>query len=202
MDIPEGKRIIHNVNVGSPQQLHYSYDMDNGTVFQLWRGKFIDAIPMWFSRGDGSSKPVGSRLQLGIPKPSIVKLLSPNDSIPADTSGSSFVTKGYELTNNNTQTVFVYDAHGTAIRDALQVTGNGGELKRTVSLENNVGNLYIRIAEGEKIENLSKGWYLVDDAKYYIHIDDGSSNPSVRQSGNKSVLIAPIQHSFSYSILF
>src|SRR5205085_11662518 len=35
-------RVTHAVNVGSPQQLHYTYDMDKGMVVQLWRGGFLD----------------------------------------------------------------------------------------------------------------------------------------------------------------
>ncbi len=33
MDIPDGPRVVHSANVGSPKQLHYSFDMDNGMLY-------------------------------------------------------------------------------------------------------------------------------------------------------------------------
>ncbi len=60
-------RVTHAVNVGSARQLHYTYDLDKGMIVQVWRGDFLDATPMWHSRGDGSSRPVGSVQQFGLP---------------------------------------------------------------------------------------------------------------------------------------
>ena len=52
MDLPVnqesgGYRVTHSVNVGSPLNVHYTYDMDYGNLVQLGRGGFLDATPMW-----------------------------------------------------------------------------------------------------------------------------------------------------------
>ena len=47
VDLPGNVRLTHSVNVGSPEGLHYTYDMDNGMLAQVWRGGFLDATPMW-----------------------------------------------------------------------------------------------------------------------------------------------------------
>jgi hypothetical protein len=72
-DLPGGIRVTHGVNVGSPEQVHYTYDLDKGMIVQIWRGGFLDATPMWHDRGDGSSRPAGSVQYLGKPVPGILK---------------------------------------------------------------------------------------------------------------------------------
>ncbi len=201
MDIPDGKRVIHNINVGHPSGLHYSYDKGNGTVYQLWRGGFIDAIPMWVSRGDGSSIPVGSRLQLGAPQQSIIKLLSEKDSISTDTTGSGFVSKGYELLQND-QVAFLFSVHGANVKDVLKVIDNGQALQRTVNVENNPGSLYVSIAKSKNIKSLSKGWYQIGDQQYFIRIDHSETIPIIRHIGEYDELIAPIRQQLSYAILY
>jgi hypothetical protein len=198
MDIPDGPRVVHSANVGSPKQLHYSFDMDNGTVYQLWRGNFLDATAMWNGRGDGSSTPIGSRLLLSMPKQSILQLNTINDSVSKDTL---FTTKGYEI-DKQKNTTFRYTIHGAEVKDLLEVSGNGDALKRTITISNNPGNLYMNIAEGKVIENSSKGWYTIDDHSYYIRIDNAESVPVIKNVNGCNVLIAPIKNTISYSILY
>lgn len=38
MDLPGESRVAHAVSVGSPEQVLYTYDMDNAAIVQLWRG--------------------------------------------------------------------------------------------------------------------------------------------------------------------
>jgi hypothetical protein len=201
MDITEGNRVVHSANVGSPDQLHYSYDMDRGNLFQVWRGGFLDATPMWYSRGDGSSRPTGSRVQLGQPRQSIVQLSSLQDSLSNDTTGTGFRTKGYEL-ESDSRTAFIYWIHGATVRDAFEVSENGQALKRTVKVANNPGKLYMLLAAGKTIESVSKGLYVIDDNSYYIRLDDAGAAPVVRQSNGHSELLIPVQDTLSYSILF
>ncbi len=72
MDLPLVKnergrsyRVTHGISVGSPEQVHYTYDADFGNIVQVWRGMFLDATPMWENRGDGSSRPMGVVSYLG-----------------------------------------------------------------------------------------------------------------------------------------
>src|SRR5690349_1800128 len=96
IDLP-GIRLTHSVNVGSAEQVHYTYDSDNGVIAQVWRGGFLDATPMWHSRGDGSSKPIGTPVRFGMPAPFIYRLPSPDAAWATDTSGTGFRQKGYLL---------------------------------------------------------------------------------------------------------
>src|SRR5690606_5980130 len=38
-DIPNHKRLSHVVSVASPEQVNYAYDLETGTLIQVWRGE-------------------------------------------------------------------------------------------------------------------------------------------------------------------
>ncbi len=42
----------HVVNVGEAGGPHYSYDLHNGSLLQMWRGGFVDVGDMWVGRGE------------------------------------------------------------------------------------------------------------------------------------------------------
>ncbi len=84
---------MHAVSVGSPSNLHYTYDLEKGTVLQVWRGEFLDATPMWHDRGDGSSRPRGSVTLLG--DDMLLGKTNGQSKWVADTTGSGYRPKGY-----------------------------------------------------------------------------------------------------------
>ena len=47
----EGVKRTHCIAVGLPQGIHYSYDLQAGSLLQLWDGNFLDATEMWLSQG-------------------------------------------------------------------------------------------------------------------------------------------------------
>ncbi|HET8854527.1 MAG TPA: family 16 glycoside hydrolase, partial [Salinimicrobium sp.] len=185
MDVPNAPRITHAVSVGSENGLHYTYDLNHGALVQLWRGGFLDATPMWHSRGDGSSRPQGSvQYLIKQPELAIAKLKSAQDAWVTDTLGSSFRPKGYIL-DNNRKPVFQYRIYGAAIEDAINVLEGGKGIERKIKLDNQKEGLYMRLAEGSKIEELEKGMYLVGEKDYYIKINEnGGEQPLVRNSKN------------------
>ncbi|GAB3260899.1 hypothetical protein GCM10027347_25580 [Larkinella harenae] len=209
MDLPGYKnaqgrtlRVVHAVSVGSPEQVHYTYDMDNGALIQVWRGKFLDATPMWHDRGDGSSRPMGMVQRLGTPLLGLTKLASAQAAWTTDTTGSGFRPRGYVLDENDRPT-FRYQSYGATVTDAIRVLENGQGVRREVTVQNPASNLYARLAEGNSIAPLENGLYIVDGKAYYVRIDDaGGATPAVRKVGERQELIVPVKGKLSYSILF
>ncbi|WP_229311044.1 family 16 glycoside hydrolase [Larkinella soli] len=209
MDLPnvrtaQGRpmRVVHAVSVGSPERVHYTYDMDKGALIQVWRGLFLDATPMWHSRGDGSSRPSGMVQRMGAPVLTIGRLASPQAPWAADTTGSGFRPKGYMLDESDRPT-FRYGVYGAAVEDAIRVLENGQGVRRDISVQNPSGDLFARLAEGSTIETLPNGMYAVDGKSYYLRVDDaGGAKPSVRSVGSRQELIVPVRGKLSYSILF
>lgn len=202
VDIPGGKRIVHAISVGSPQQVHYTYDLDKGWLLQAWRGAFLDATPMWYSRGDGSSRPRGAVQFFGNPMLTLGLLASADAVWKADTAGSNYTTKGYRLDKADFPT-FLYTVYGSNVEDAIKPLENGQGLKRELTVHNASNNLYARLGAGSTIEVVGNGLYTVDGRAYYVQIDDaGGAKPIVRNSNGGKELIIPVQNKLSYSILF
>lgn len=193
------KRIVHSVSVGSPANLHYTYDLDKGAVFQVWRGEFLDATPMWHDRGDGSSRPRGSVSLLG--DNMILGTATGQVKWVSDTTGSGYRPKGYILDDSDVPT-FQYLAFGSLVSDNLSVVNNQ-YFERTIKVANPVKDLAARVAEGKSIEKISDGLYAVNDKSYYIQLTDKNLKPDIRTIDGKQELIVPVKNGeVKYSILF
>ncbi len=201
MDIPGGPRITHAVNVSSADQVHYTYDMNKGALVQVWRGGFLDATPMWYERGDGSSTPLGTIKFFGHPSFTLGLIASEQEAWITDSSGAAYRPKGYVLDEND-RPVFRYSIYGARVNDAIGVLPNGHGLQREITVVNAPANLYLRLAKASMIESLGNGVYLIDDKSYYLRIDNTNATPVVRDNNGAKELIIPIQNKLSYSIIF
>jgi hypothetical protein len=202
MDLPDGTRVIHTASVASKEKVHYTYDMGTGMIIQAWRGDFLDATPMWFSRGDGSARPTGAVLRFGTPVPAILKLTSAHAAWKTDTVSTGYRTKGYIL-DENERPVFIYRTHGMSVRDASRVLPDGKGIQREISIENPVPSTYIRLASGATIREAGKGLYLIDNSSYYLQLDGhAGEKPVIRDTQTGKELIVPVKGNLKYSILF
>ena len=194
-------RVTHGISVGSPDNVHYTYDLDKGAIVQVWRGDFLDATPMWHERGDGSSRPMGMVQRMGTPVLFLGKLTSPEMAWVSDTTGSGFRPKGYVLDPSDLPT-FRYQSYGASVDDKIRVLPDGQGIQREVSVSNPASDLYARLAIGNTISNMNNGMYLVDGTEY-VRIDNASgAKPIVRSVGGKQELVLPVKDKVAYSILF
>ena len=202
MDLPGSKRVTHAVNVGTAEKVNYTYDLNTGMVIQVWRGDFLDASPMWIDRGDGSSKPLGAVQYFGTPTLAINKLANPTAAWVSDTTGTGFISKGYVLDELDRPS-FKYNMYGNSITDITRMLENRQGVQRTIMLKNAAEQMYVRLASANVIEEVSTGFYIMDDHAYYLRLDDiGNAKPVIRTQNGKKELILPIQNKITYSILF
>jgi hypothetical protein len=202
MDIPDHPRVTHAISVGSENKVHFTYDLDHGHIFQVWRGEFLDATPMWNSRGDGSSRPGGSIIHLGNPVISLAPLASEEELWKSDTTGSSFNPKGYRV-NEKEELTFLYEAYGTSVEDGFSVLENGQGINREIQIQNVTEGLHFLLAQGDTIQELKEGLYLIDDKAYYLELGkEVTAKPIIRTVSGKHELVIPAQASISYSLLF
>lgn len=201
MDVP-GTRIVHAVSVGSPENVHYTYDMDRGMLVQVWRGAFLDATPMWHDRGNGCSRPRGAVQYLGKPAFTLSKLTSPGGAWLTDTTGTGYRPKGYVLDEKDRPT-FKYFLYGAAVTDAVRVLSEGHGVHREIAVATPVDGLYAKLAEGRTIEVFAKDLYIIDGKSYYLQLEDaGGEKPLIRDAAGLKELIIPVRSKLSYSILF
>lgn len=200
MDIPGSPRVVHAVSVGSASKVHYTYDMDNAMLVQVWRGDFLNATPMWHDRGDGSSRPLGMVQRFGKPKQSIAQLASTDATWISDTTGTSYKPKGYVIDEQGLP-IFKYHTYGTSVSDQLTVLDSGRGISRKISISNPVNNLYFRLADAENIVQSADGSYLIDNQSYYLKVEDGGK-AFIRENKGRKELLIPILNTLNYSILF
>lgn len=202
MDVPGSAPVVHAVSVGSPKQVHYTYDLDKGSVVQVWRGGFLDATPMWNSRGNGRSRPQGTVQRFGKPAFTLAALASPQAAWIADSAGTSYRPKGYVLDEQDRPS-FRYQIYGASVSDAVRVLENGEGFSREINVQNASGELYARLAEGSSIEQGAKDLYVIDGKSYFLRIDDANgAKPVIREANGGKELIVPVRGKLTYSVLF
>lgn len=190
-----GDKIIpHAVNVGYPHHINFSYDSGDGALFQVWRGGFVDATPMWWFRGDGTSKALGSVIPLN-DAPQLAVLGSADAAWPdADADELAFRPKGYELDAKGCPT-FKYLVGGLSITDKIAPSDDGKILTRQIAV-NGPGqpNLYYRIVSSKDITALGEGLYSINNFEYYLQLPKNSNiKPALRTTANGMELLLPVK---------
>lgn len=199
MDIREGekgKRVVHAVSVGNKENIHYTYDLDNAALFQIWKGGFLNTTPMWNDRGDGSSKPMGSLTALG--DAPLLNVLSSATAAWGDLD-ASYRPRGYELDEAG-QPTFKYDYAGVNVSDKTTPSEDGKMFKREITVKGSTANLYARLAVAKNITKASDGLFIIGENSYYIKVVEGT--PSIRESAGMKELVAPVGEKITYSIIW
>lgn len=202
VDFAPNQRSVHAISVGSPKQVHYSYDLDNGLLLRAWHGEFVDATPMWDGRGNGTSKPRGAITSFANKlNPAVAQLSSPQAAWPVDSTGTGFRTKGYVM-DNEERPEFKYNIYGAQVTDAIKVLDGGKGLSRTLTIDKPVTGLYVLLANASDIEELVQGLYLVDGKAFYLELDDKANKPIIRDVDGKKEMIILLDNKLKYSISF
>ena len=186
------KRVVHAVNVGSPDKLHYTFDLDNANIVQIWKGNFLNTTPMWDDRGDGSSRPLGAVLTLS---PNAF-FTSKSTVFSQENLGENLLIKGYELDNEDIPT-FNYMIDGADILDKT-VLVNKKYFQRTLTIKNPNPNHVCRLAVGSDIIKTGENRYLIDGKAYYIEV----AGASIETGDNQKALVVPASDKVQYSIIW
>jgi len=194
--------LTHVLSVGTANELNYSYDVKQGTIFQFWRGKFLDVTAAWWDRG---------WMQLGVPLGAVVTL--PNTPVAAGLPGDNAAwpgaldfdamgNKGYVLDKNGYPT-FKYSYDNLQIEDKIDFPASGDGISRTLTIQGANDNTYCRLAAGnKKIEKLRDDLFLIDDKSYYIQVDK-KRKPVIRQTaGSYELLVKYSDAPVTYTMIW
>jgi hypothetical protein len=195
------QRRTHTIAVGEPSGIHYIYDLKAGSLLCVWKGEFIDATPMWHDRGDGSYNPMGS-VQYLFTSPSLLVLDNPSANWIIENT-TDYRSKGYILEESTGRPAFKYLYKGMEIEDKTYPEDGNKIFTREITLKNGTkaSNLFVKLAEGKIITELTDGTFAVDDKQYYIKPLSGKAQ--IREVNGKKELIAPFDGtSIKYSIIW
>jgi hypothetical protein len=202
MDIKKNnksRRIVHGVHVGSPEQLHYTFDMDKAALVQIWKGNFLNTAPMWDDRGDGSSQPTGAKLILGN-NPSIVTEGSKTNLIDTIYPDAHYRQLGYDINDAGLPT-FRYQIYGAEMTDESRNTEGGKFLTRTINNTNSAPNLSVRLAIAKEIIKMNDDTFIIDNKSYYLKVLNGAKT-TIEKVGDVSILMTPLTNKVQYSIMW
>jgi hypothetical protein len=188
------KKLTHVVSVGDPHQVHYSYDLLQGGLLQVWKGDFLNATEMWYERGEPqTATALGAAITLAGNCP-IYEPTNTKDSITA------YTYKGYSLDAKGLPT-FKYAYKQQKITDHISVLENRNGLNRTITISEAAQNGSIRIAQDPSIKSMGNGLYVVGDHRYFISVDP-SIRTSIENYLGQQVLIVPASNKINYSIIW
>ena len=115
-DMEAKKRITNAINIGDPTGMHFTYDLNQGTLVQLWKGDFLDATPMWHNRGNGVSVPQGAVLALTALPP--VRQQGSGGALSTVFGEGDYHYQSYGVDEDNRPT-FHYQAYGVTVSDQI-----------------------------------------------------------------------------------
>ncbi|MEM6376907.1 MAG: family 16 glycoside hydrolase [Bacteroidota bacterium] len=159
------KKITNAINVGDPTGVHYTFDLKQGSVVQVWRGDFLNMTPMWYNRGNGVSRALG-----------VVEHLTPdvqfmhrqdNGSLALTFQDGAYKFRSYKVDQDNRPT-FNYQAYGLDISDQILPSSDQKSLERRLKIQGNPSEgLSFNLAHGETLTKVDKQLYRVED-RYFI----------------------------------
>lgn len=199
------QKLLTCMNVGSPKGVHYSVNMANGALVQVWRGKFGDVTQMWHGRGEGQVlQPLGSILSFDAKQQVLLDKQPSTDN----TESEDFRRDGYDL-NASGDPVFLYSFGALEVRDHIRINKENNTLTRSLRFRNpgrSVQNAWYRLATSSSIEQVTEGLYAINGKSYFIEIDQTKS-PEIHDNGNQQQLLVPLQvetepERLTYSIIW
>ena len=192
----EGEKLkSHTMGVGTPEGVHYVYDLESGHLLGMWRGYFVDATPMWRDRGNGSFNPQGD-----------VNWTFDGRGFTSSAADQNFRSTGYTVDSETRMPVF----HGknTHLKYAEHIRPNAGGTGLDITVEvtpvkENADMASIPVAtytlaEGE-IKQIEPQLYKVNN-RYYVKTD---SNVRLSGTGDQQRLSASVASTtLNYNILW
>ncbi|MCY7358961.1 MAG: hypothetical protein LH609_16180 [Rudanella sp.] len=191
----------HSLSVGTPAGMHYTLDLNQMAILQVWKGDFADVTEMWYERGEPQLlKPLGANVLLA-PQTALMVMNDPNMAWPDSVSETILQYKGMALDKQGMPTT-EYALGGATVTDAITPNPGSSSLTRILTLKGSAnGPIVCRLAAGTKIEELSPGLYAVNDRSYYIRVDP-ALKPELRTANGKQELRLPVKSGVTYEIVF
>lgn len=196
----DGKKRTHAINIGLPNGINASYDLNRAALLHAWRGKFLNATEMWYERGEPQiTEPMAASIQLNGKNPIFIRANS-SGPIPDSLSvENEWIYKGYSM-DENKNPVFKYSFSNETVTDKIVSAANGSGILRSFTFSNYLANSFIRAGESKSIIKGENGTYQLDNQ--YIRIDP-YLNPIIEDANGIKVLLIPVSsRNISYSIIW
>lgn len=194
----QGEKETHALSVGDPANIHYSYDLVDGTLLRAWRGQFADVTNMWQNRGQS---------QLLLPRNAVVEfedgvpyaeLNSTTSKWPADRP-TMFNNKGYRIDASG-RPVFISSYNDVDIEDSIQPSAAGNLMRNIKITKGSADSFWMSASIADSIQELEDGLISVN-SEYYIKVLEGTSY-TIRQDSGQDQLLLSLENEANYEIIW
>ncbi|MDO7172399.1 family 16 glycoside hydrolase [Mariniflexile sp. AS56] len=185
-----GEIRTHCISVGTPEGIHYAYDMNLGSLLSVWSGDdFFDATLMWTSRGGEQFGRTGA---LTMPMFGYSEFASLKDNkTPWVSKNDATKFIGYDFDSNG-RPIFTNIIEGTTITNEFSPIVKHRGINRNITT-NGTKELFHKINEGESIKLLKDGTYIINNDSYFVKFSNKNSiKPFIRKSNGKEELLVKI----------
>lgn len=199
----EGEKRTHCIAVGNPQGIHYTYDLELGSLLQVWSGDFMDATKMWQGRGEKQlGAPAGFIISLhGDPEFTVLK--DDKSTWPNGVSNLDYKQLGYEFDGDGFP-VFSYLMNGSTISNKIVPSTENRGLKRQIIVSGSK-DIWFKVADGSEIQKLPDSTFVVNNESYFIDFDGSNLEPKIREFDGVDELVVKIpsgEQQLEYSIIW
>lgn len=188
----EKSRRVYACVVGSPQGVHYAYDLEQAALIGVWRGGFFEGRDLWVERAeDQEARPTGP----GFPiegRPLLFQFGDHDAHWPAQAPLNS-ASRGYRLEANG-QPVFAYSFSGVNVEDRIAPLADGSGLTRTLRFSGKPREreAWALLAEAGAITAVPGGYVIGDRAWYLDWPKDSAVHPVLRREGDRVQLLVKV----------
>ncbi|MHA8065968.1 family 16 glycoside hydrolase [Aquirufa sp. ROCK2-A2] len=198
----KGVKKSHVVHVGDPSGIHYSYNLKQAGLLQVWKGKFLDATQMWDGRGEPqTADPMGVKVVLDAKFP----IVKSHQALPDSMQTSGLVYKGYRMVEG--RPVFLYDYLDGKVKleDWIIPNEKGNGLKRTIKFigaSPDQSSFEALLGISPEVVNLDKGYLALNGMSYYVVWNGANEIILTAAQNQKEIRVAVEGNSFSYQIIW
>jgi len=198
-----GEIRTHCISVGTPEGIHYAYDMNLGSLLSVWSGDdFFDATQMWSARGQEQfgrtglfTMPMYGYSEFALLKDSSTLWVSKNEH-------TKFIAYNFD---SNGRPIFTNTIEGTTITNELSPVVKNRGINRSITTDGSK-ELFHKINEGESIKLLDDGTYVINNDSYFVEFsNEDSLKPFIRKSNGKDELLVKVpsgKQTINYTIIW
>ncbi|OYX26127.1 MAG: hypothetical protein B7Z06_06190 [Flavobacteriales bacterium 32-35-8] len=194
---------VFSISVGSPIGIHYAFDLSRGSLLMAWDGQFLDATPMWDSRGESQLVEPNEFHVASHGGFEFAYLESDDSNWPNMDDDIGFKQLGYEF-NQEGIPMFLSQINGTTVTNTFKPSGQR-KIGRQIVV-NADKTIWHKLAEGESIEALPNNTYIVNDESYYVEVSGSNKlKPVIRNVNGVDELVVKIpsgKQTINYSIIW
>ena len=198
-----GEKRMHCISAGTPEGIHYSFDLDHASLLSVWSGDlFFDATQMWSSRGTEQFGRTGSFAVPMYGYREFAQLKNENEDWNNSIEDIKF--DGYEL-NEIGRPVYTHHIGETTLINEMNPSNTTRGVSRKIVVDG-PNELYHKINEGTSIKALETGGYIINNTSYYVKFpEDSMFKPFIRKSKGKEELLVKIpsgKQTLAYTIIW